>query len=176
MRLNLDTKLPSPDNAFGVGGYPRRLKGGRELELFGFGPHLMIDGHEANPERLADKELIYRVLDELPEKMDMTKVMPPSVFDYRSEDGTDEGVAGVVIIAESHIAIHTFPKRRFISVDIFSCKDFDIKTAVDYLREAFEIGRIETYLINRGKEYPKDIREARMIVEGEREYLAARIA
>ena len=159
---------------FDRGDRPR--KGGRELELFGFGPHLMIDGYDANPEKLADKDLIYKVLDELPEKMEMTKVLPPSVFEYRGQTEEDTGLTGVVIIAESHIAIHTFPKKRFISVDIFSCKDFDLKVALDYLVEAFEIGRYETYLVNRGKEYPKDAREARMILEGEREYLEARIS
>lgn len=48
------------------------------MELFGFGPHLMVDGYEANPDRLRDAELIRRVLNELPEEMEMTKVLPPS--------------------------------------------------------------------------------------------------
>ncbi len=146
------------------------------MELFGFGPHLMIDGYDADPERLADRELIRRVLDELPERMEMTKVLPPAVYDYRGEQPEDEGLAGVVIIAESHIAIHTFPKRGFISIDIFSCKDFDVNTALAYLTEAFGIRRYETYLVNRGKEYPKNPEDARMILEGERAYLEARIA
>jgi len=146
------------------------------MELFGFGPHLMIDGYDADPERLADRELIRRVLDELPERMEMTKVLPPAVYEYRGDTPEDQGLAGVVIIAESHIAIHTFPQRGFLSVDIFSCKDFDVKTALAYLVEAFRIGRYETYLVNRGKEYPKDPSQARMILDGEREYLEARIA
>ena len=146
------------------------------MELFGFGPHLMIDGYDADPKKLADRDLIYKVLDELPEKMEMTKVLPPSVYDYKGQTEEDVGLAGVVIIAESHIAIHTFPKRRFVSVDIFSCKDFEVETAVRYLTEVFGIQRYETYLINRGKEYPKNPEEARMILEGEREYLEARIA
>ncbi len=146
------------------------------MELFGFGPHLMIDGYQANPEKLADAEMIKRVLDEMPEAMEMTKVLPPFVFEYTGARAEDAGVTGVVIIAESHIAIHTFPEKRFISVDIFSCKEFDLRKAVDYLVETFEIGRYDTYLINRGKEYPKDPELARRIVEGEREYLESRIA
>jgi len=47
------------------------------VELFGFGPHLMIDGYNANPDRLRDAELVRQVLDELPEEMGMTKVFPP---------------------------------------------------------------------------------------------------
>jgi len=145
------------------------------LELFGFGPHLMIDGYQANAEKLADFELIRQVLDQLPEEIEMTKVLPPVVQRYPALLGQVEGISGVVIIAESHIAIHTFPSERFISVDIFSCKEFDLAKALEHVVKHFEIGRYETYLINRGKEYPKDIRLAQQIVAGEREYLGARI-
>ena len=31
------------------------------------------------------------------------------------------GVSGVVVIAESHVAIHTWPEHRYAAVDIFSC-------------------------------------------------------
>ena len=43
------------------------------------------------------------------------------------------------------------------------------------LAEVFEIRRYETYMINRGKEFPKDPELARQIVLGEREYLEARV-
>lgn len=145
------------------------------MELFGFGPHLMIDGYNANPTKLADAELVRRVLDELPVEMEMTKVLPPFVYRYGCKPGQAEGVTGVVIIAESHLAIHTFPEKGFISVDIFSCKPFDLGKAVRSVIERFEIGRYETYLINRGKEFPKDPELARQIVMGEREYLQARV-
>jgi S-adenosylmethionine decarboxylase len=153
----------------------RKLMEDTRLELFGFGPHLMIDGYHANPEKLADFELVRQVLDQLPEEMEMTKVLPPVVQRYPALPGQAEGITGVVIIAESHIAIHTFPSERFISVDIFSCKEFDLGKALKRVVEHFEIGRYETYLINRGKEYPKDLELARQIVAGEREYIEARI-
>jgi S-adenosylmethionine decarboxylase len=143
------------------------------VELFGFGPHLMIDGYDANPEKLRDAELVRRVLDELPEEMEMTKVLPPFVYSYGP--GGEDGVTGVVIIAESHIAIHTFPKKRFLSIDIFSCKAFDMGKALRRLAETFEIGRYETHMIHRGKEFPNDPELARKIVLGEREYLEARV-
>jgi len=136
----------------------------------------MIDGYAANAHKLADFELVRKVLEELPEEMHMTKVLPPIVQRYDGQLGHAEGVTGVVLIAESHVAIHTFPGQRFISVDIFSCKEFDLGLALKSVVERFEIGRYETYLINRGKEYPKDISMARQIISGEREYLQARIA
>jgi len=33
------------------------------------------------------------------------------------------GVSGVVVIAESHFAIHTWPEHRYASVDLFTCGD-----------------------------------------------------
>src|SRR6266704_2514591 len=33
------------------------------------------------------------------------------------------GISGVVVIAESHLAIHTWPEYRYAAVDIFSCGD-----------------------------------------------------
>lgn len=173
----LDKHGSAEDNGGSAGQDMASRSGGETaLELFGFGPHLMIDGYQANAARLADTELIKRVLAVMPEALVMTKVLPPLVFHYNGTTAEDSGVTGVVIIAESHIAIHAFPQRRFVSVDIFSCKEFDLQKAVDYLVKTFEIGRYETHLINRGKELPKDPALACAIIEGDREYLESRIA
>jgi S-adenosylmethionine decarboxylase len=136
----------------------------------------MIDGYHAEPSKLDDVELIRSVLDRLPDEMEMTKIMPPQVFRYGGDGSEETGVTGVVIIAESHIAIHTFPEKGFVSVDVFSCKDFDASRAVNSLVAAFEIGRYDTYFINRGKEYPREEKAIERIVHGEREYLEARLA
>lgn len=144
------------------------------MELFGFGPHLMIDGYHADAAKLADVSLVRSVLNQLPLDMEMTKILEPSVFEYTS--ATEEtGITGVVIIAESHVAIHTFPGQGFVAVDVFSCKDFDSAQALHTLVEAFEIGRYDTHFINRGKEFPRDPERVERIVRGEREYVAARI-
>jgi S-adenosylmethionine decarboxylase len=145
------------------------------LELFGFGPHLMIDGFHADPEKLDDLELIHQVLDALPVEMGMTKIMPPHATRYGGSQPGDAGVTGVVMIAESHIAIHTFPRKRFISVDVFSCKEFDTARAVAHLVRAFDIRRYDTHLINRGKEFPRNLEAVTKILSGERDYLEARI-
>lgn len=49
------------------------------------------------------------------------------------------GVSGVVIIAESHLAIHTWPELGYAAVDLFTCgESCDPKVAYDYLKKAFE--------------------------------------
>lgn len=48
------------------------------------------------------------------------------------------GVSGVVIIAESHLAIHTWPELGYAAVDLFTCGDkCDPKVSYEYLRKMF---------------------------------------
>ncbi|MDD3014077.1 MAG: adenosylmethionine decarboxylase [Candidatus Gastranaerophilales bacterium] len=48
------------------------------------------------------------------------------------------GVSGVVIIAESHLAIHTWPELGYSAVDLFTCGETcDPKVAYEYLKEKF---------------------------------------
>lgn len=139
-----------------------------------FGPHLLLEAYGASKEKLSDIGLISDLLDKYPSKMDMHKIMPPYVFKYDS--GTikeDWGISGVVLIAESHIALHTFPEKGFFTLDIFSCKDFDIRQAVDIVLDAFEPVNYEEIVVNRGREFPKSIGRAVKIVSQERKRMAA---
>ena len=73
--------------------------------------HLLIDGYGADPELLADQQLIAEFLDEFPSQIGMTKISSPQVHNYVGAVPEDWGVSGFVIIAESHISIHTFPEK-----------------------------------------------------------------
>ena len=114
--------------------------------------HLIIDGFGANPRILENEDLIYRFLDEYPSRIDMTKVAPPHVFRYVGTKPQDWGVSGFVVIAESHISIHTFPERRLVNVDVFSCKEFDAERVIKDIRAQFELTEDETHLLDRGLE------------------------
>jgi S-adenosylmethionine decarboxylase len=112
--------------------------------------HLIVDGFGASREMLESEDMIFRFLDEYPSRIGMTKVAPPQVFRYSGSKPEDWGVTGVVIIAESHISIHTFPERRYVNIDIFSCKDFDHQRALIEIRERFELDDMKTLLLPRG--------------------------
>ncbi len=47
------------------------------------------------------------------------------------------GVSGVVVLAESHISIHTWPERNFAAIDIFMCGDCDPRKSIPVLEAAF---------------------------------------
>ncbi len=64
-------------------------------------------------------------------------------------------ITGFIVIAESHISIHTFQEKSYVFVDIFSCKPFDHEHARDMIIEAFEAKKKEVNVVMRGKEFPR---------------------
>lgn len=135
---------------------------------FGFGVHLIMDGYGCDQAKLEDINLIYSFLDEYPDEMDMTKIMPPYVFRYKGTVPEDWGISGFVLIAESHISIHTFPDKLYLSLDMFSCKPFDTQKAVETISRFFGIQKYEMKVLDRGQEFPNSIRESAQVVRMDR--------
>lgn len=120
-----------------------------------FGPHLTLDLSDCNIDKLKDLDFVFKILNDLPDKIGMTKVTQPHVFHYEGLVPEDKGVTGMVIIAESHISVHTFSEKNYIFVDIFSCKPFDVEFAAKYIIDAFEAKKIEKNIVHRGKDFPR---------------------
>ena len=125
-------------------------------EVMHFGNHLTIDGYGGDFAKLNDKDTVMKVLDELPEKLHMKKLTEPFLVFAESNDKKDPGGwTGVVTIAESHISIHTFPARKFVSADVYTCTDnLEIDFILNYFKELFDLKDIESNHIIRGKRYP----------------------
>ncbi len=115
--------------------------------------HLVIDGYGADSAMLEDTEAIRRFLDEYPDAIGMTKITPPHVYTYVGQNPEDVGVSGFVLIAESHISVHTFPKRNYVNIDVFSCKDFDTQKALDDIQGRFALKQVRSWTLERGLEY-----------------------
>ncbi len=61
------------------------------------------------------------------------------------------GVSGVVVIAESHVAIHTWPEHRYAAVDIFSCgTKLDHAIIRDHIRTGLSAEKVESRELTRG--------------------------
>lgn len=120
----------------------------------GYGPHLMLDLNDCNPAILDDLEACFKLLNELPERIGMTKITQPYVFRYSSPVPEDEGITGVTIIAESHISLHTYPRKKFVFVDMFSCKPFDVDMARDYIVQFFQSKSPVVHVRKRGEAFP----------------------
>lgn len=61
------------------------------------------------------------------------------------------GVSGVVVLAESHLSIHTWPEHRYAAIDIYTCGETaDPWKACDYLAEKFMAQSLATSVVDRG--------------------------
>lgn len=127
---------------------------GEGERLKGYGPHLTYDGYEADPARLNDMKIVFDFLLKLPAIIGMNRLTQPYVLSYDgAEKPNDYGVTGVVIIAESHISIHTYPHDKAFFLDIFSCKAFEQKKALAFIRQTFGAKVEEINLVVRGKRF-----------------------
>ena len=123
-----------------------------------FGEHFMLDGYDGNYSQLNDKELVLKCLNELPEELGMSKLSTPEVYFAQGNDKKDPGGwSGFVVIAESHISVHTFPARGFVSIDVYTCKNgLDTRYMEHCFKKAFDLKKTETNFIERGLHYPMD--------------------
>ena len=121
-----------------------------------FGLHLTLDGYGGSPERLGDRRVVRAWLDELPDALGMQKLIEPCLVEVDARNEKDPGgITGFMLIAQSHLSIHTFPRRRFLTADVFTCQDhLDYESIRQSLISTFELGDVETHLIPRGTRYP----------------------
>ena len=114
--------------------------------------HLMLDLYGCRLEALADKGLVRRVFEELSRILKLKMVTEPAITYYSGESGSPsgEGVSGFVIVAESHLSIHTDLRTGFASIDVYSCKEFDSEVVERYLIEVFGAERVERRFFLRG--------------------------
>lgn len=62
------------------------------------------------------------------------------------------GITGVVLLAESHIAIHTWPEIEYVAIDIFTCgQGANAKKALAYLRKELNPQKVAVKAMQRGK-------------------------
>ena len=122
-----------------------------------FGPHLMLDLSECDHRRINDLDFIFNFLNTIPDKIGMVKITQPYVFPYSGAVPEDKGITGFVVIAESHLSIHTFVEKGYAFVDLFSCKPFDTEMARDLIIMAFISKKPKAYMIERGTGFPRNI-------------------
>ena len=135
--------------------------------------HVAIDGFGGDRQRLSHESLVRALLDRYPEEIGMTRIAPPHVCRYVGRKPKDWGLSGFVLIAESHISIHTFPEHGYVWVDIFSCKGFDARRLVDDVQEQFQLEEVRTQVLSRGLEFPHAVAAAVPYAARERQEAAA---
>ena len=89
-----------------------------------FGEHITIDGYGGDKKKLNSKKIVLFCLKDLTKKLGMRILGKPEVYLASGDSAKDPGGwSGFVMIEESHVSIHTFPERRFVSIDVYSCQN-----------------------------------------------------
>lgn len=71
-------------------------------------------------------------------------------------EGSDSGITGVAILAESHISIHTWPECSYAAIDVFMCGTADIDSAVEVMLRSFDPKHSQVSEHKRGVVYDVD--------------------
>ena len=98
-----------------------------------FGKHILAEYFECECTYLDSEQAIRELMLEAASASGATIV--GNIFHHFSP----QGVTGVVVIAESHLAIHTWPEYRYASVDLFTCgSHLDPWVGFEYLKERLQ--------------------------------------
>jgi S-adenosylmethionine decarboxylase len=95
------------------------------------GQHILADLHGVEPLLLRDARAMERVLREAARTAG-AQVLGSHFHSF----GLDGGITGVVLLAESHISVHTWPESKFAAADIFMCGAADAERALALLLRA----------------------------------------
>lgn len=116
-----------------------------DAKVVNLGRHLLAEFYDCNSNILNN---VQRVEDAMTEA---AIACGATVVQKNFHHFSPYGVSGVVIIAESHLAIHTWPEYGYAAVDLFTCgASCDPKVAYDYLQEALGAGSAFCSQLKRG--------------------------
>ncbi|MFA5260742.1 MAG: S-adenosylmethionine decarboxylase [Candidatus Omnitrophota bacterium] len=119
-----------------------------------FGYELLLDFYDCKRGVCDDLDLCYQFLDTIVGELGMEKQAPPSIFRSDAERFPHKaGLSGWVPLIESSVVIHTLSPKNFITIDVYSCKDFDEEQALESCRKHFQPGRVESQFLLRGRTY-----------------------
>lgn len=101
--------------------------------MYALGTHLLVELKDCNPSILQSLEEVRDAL------VSAAKEAKATIIDISFHEFSPFGISGMVVIAESHLSIHTWPEYGYAAVDIFTCGDV-IKPdrAASYLIKRFE--------------------------------------
>ncbi|HCP08204.1 MAG TPA: adenosylmethionine decarboxylase [Candidatus Moranbacteria bacterium] len=101
--------------------------------MHALGTHLIVELRNCNPAILKDLVKARTAL------VSAAKEAKATIVDISFHEFSPYGISGVVIIAESHLTIHTWPEYLYAAVDIFTCGELiKPEIATEFIIKAFE--------------------------------------
>lgn len=116
-----------------------------------WGFQLIVDCFGCDYQSCCDLDMGYEFLDKITYHLQMRKQSQPFIFKTcETAFPGRPGYSGWVPIIESGIQIHTSAHNRFISIDVYSCREFDSADVVDFVKKWFAPKQIDTAFLSRG--------------------------
>ncbi|MEC4677053.1 MAG: adenosylmethionine decarboxylase [Nitrospirota bacterium] len=113
--------------------------------MHALGTHLLVELRDCNPEILKDLNKIKNAM------VAAAMEAKATIVDISFHEFNPFGISGMVVIAESHLSIHTWPEYSYAAVDIFTCGDIiKPEVASSFLIEQFECKSSSIVEIKRG--------------------------
>lgn len=110
------------------------------------GTHLVIDAWQAPADLLNDPERIRHAL------IEAISAGEATLIDLCVHQFSPHGVTATATLAESHIAIHTWPEHGYFAADLFFCGRGKPEEAMKLLQTALQAGQVRIKEIERGFE------------------------
>ncbi len=109
------------------------------------GRQILVEYYDCNTDRLNDVGYIEDVV------VEATKASKATIITHNFHKFSPHGVSGVIVIAESHVSIHTWPEYNYAAVDIFTCGEtIDPWVIQEQLKESLESKNVSTIEMKRG--------------------------
>ncbi|MEP0263134.1 adenosylmethionine decarboxylase [Dokdonia sp.] len=92
-----------------------------------------IDFYGCDPEKINSKDFIEQAL------LKAASIMNLTVINTTIHEFSPIGISGVIVIQESHIAIHTWPEHSYVALDVFTCnQSYSLESGMEWLKNAFK--------------------------------------
>lgn len=109
------------------------------------GKHLLADFYGVQAVHLQDCTALENLLREA-----ANAANAHILFSHLHSFGPGQGITGVLLLAESHISIHTWPECRYAALDIFMCGQAEPELALRVLEHALQPSSSKLQTVQRG--------------------------
>jgi hypothetical protein len=136
------------------------------MESLGYGTQLILDGFNADTERLQSERVITACLTDVATLLESTQ----SEVLHISEA---TGLSANLRLTESHLSLHTFSSH--LSLHIFSRHNVPLSIVTDLLGKHFGVRRVESFLSSHAKTLPQANEAREKVLAGDRAYSSLRL-
>lgn len=110
-----------------------------------FGRHIIVELSDCEPGILGDLNQVKQIL------VQAALEANAQIMEVAFHKFSPQGISGVVVIAESHLSVHTWPECGYAAIDIYTCGETtDPWSACTYIQDGFKAQKISSSVIERG--------------------------